>query len=147
VLKGGIWYLVAQSGKSVRSYRAANILDAQIADEMFARPAKFDLAGYWQKSSRDYEAGVYREQAEVRLSQDGFARLNLLGPYVMEAAAKTARKPDRQGWVRCTVPIESIDYGVRELMRLGEDVEVLGPPALRARMAAKLEATSKRYRA
>jgi predicted DNA-binding transcriptional regulator YafY len=65
----------------------------------------------------------------------------------MEAAAKTARKPDRQGWVRCTVPIESIDYGVRELMRLGEDVEVLGPPALRARMAAKLEATSKRYRA
>jgi predicted DNA-binding transcriptional regulator YafY len=147
VLKGGIWYLVAQSGKSVRSFRAANILDALIADELFARPAKFDLAGYWQKSSRDYEAGVYREHAEVRLSQDGFARLDLLGPYVMDAAARTARKPDRRGWVRCTVPIESIEYGIRELMRLGESVEVIGPPALRTRMAATLAAMSKRHRA
>jgi predicted DNA-binding transcriptional regulator YafY len=147
VLKGGVWYLVAQNGKSIRTYRAANIHDVQISDENFVRPAKFDLAGYWQKSSRDYEAGVYREHADVRLSQDGLARLDLLGPYVTEAAARTARKPDRQGWVRCTVPIESIDYGVRELMRLGEDVEVIGPPALRARMAAKLEAMSKRHRA
>jgi hypothetical protein len=32
-------------------------------------------------------------------------------------------------------------------MRLGEDVEVLGPPALRVRMAATLDAMSKRYRA
>ena len=147
VLKGGVWYLVAQNGKSVRSYRAGNILEAQISDEIFERPAKFDLAAYWQKSSRDYEAGVYREQAEVRLSQDGLARLDLLGPYVMAAAAKTARKPDRQGWVRCTVPIELIEYGVRELMRLGEDVDVIGPPALRAKMAAKLAAMSKRYHA
>ena len=146
VLKGGIWYLVAQSGKSVRTYRAANIHDARISDEVFARPAKFDLAGYWQKSAQDYEAGVYREQADVRLSQGGLARLDLLGPYVTEAAAKTAGKPDRRGWVRCTLPIESIEYGVRELMRLGEDVDVIGPPALRAGMTARLDAMSKLYR-
>jgi predicted DNA-binding transcriptional regulator YafY len=147
VLKGGIWYLVAQSGKSIRTYRAANIHDAQVSDEVFTRPAKFDLAGYWSKASKDYEAGVYRASADVRLSQSGLARLELLGPYVTEAAARTARKPDRQGRVRCTVPIESIDYGVCELMRLGEDVEVIGPPALRTRMAATLDAMSKRYRA
>jgi len=37
VLKGGIWYLVALSGKSVRTYRVANIHDAQMCDEVFAR--------------------------------------------------------------------------------------------------------------
>ncbi len=147
VLKGGVWYLVAQNGKSVRTYRAANIYDAQVSEEVFARPPKFDLAGYWGKASKDYEAGVYRASADVRLSQSGWARLDLLGPYVTEAAVGTAGKPDRRGWVRCTVPIESLDYGVRELMRLGEDVEVLGPPALRVRMAATLDAMSKRYRA
>jgi predicted DNA-binding transcriptional regulator YafY len=147
VLKGGVWYLVAQNGKSVRTYRAANIHEAQVGEEVFARPPKFDLAGYWSKASKDYEAGVYLASADVRLSQSGWARLDLLGPYVTEAAVGTAGKPDRQGWVRCTVPIESLDYGVRELMRLGEDVDVLGPPALRARMAATLEAMSKRYRA
>jgi predicted DNA-binding transcriptional regulator YafY len=146
VLKGGIWYLVARNGKSIRTYRAANIHDAQIGEEVFPRPAEFDLAAYWKKSSQEYEAGVYREQADVRLSRNGLARLEMLGPYVTEAAIGTAKKTDRRGWTRCTVPIESIDYGVRELMRLGEDVEVIGPPALRARMAATLAAMSKRYR-
>ncbi|MGD0144349.1 MAG: YafY family protein [Rhizomicrobium sp.] len=146
VLKGGIWYLVARSRNSIRTYRASNIHDAEISDEVFPRPAEFDLAGYWKKASRDYEVGIYREQADVRLSPDGLARLDLLGPYATEAAAKSAGKPDRRGWVRCSLPIESIEYGVRELMRLGDDVEVIGPLPLRARMTATLEAMSKRYK-
>ncbi len=147
VLKGGVWYLVAQSGKSIRTYRLANIHNAEITEETFARPKSFDLAAYWDKASREYELGVYRETAELRLSQKGFSRLDLLGPYVMEAALKTATKPDRSGWVRCTVPIESIDFGVHELMRLGEDVEIVGPPPLRERMTATLAGMSRRHRA
>ena len=59
----------------------------------------------------------------------------MLGPYVAQAVAQTSGKADRDGWVRCTIPIESVEYGVRELMRLGADVEVVAPAALRARMA------------
>ncbi|MFI4970355.1 MAG: helix-turn-helix transcriptional regulator [Lysobacterales bacterium] len=135
VLKGGIWYLVAQSGKSIRTYRAANIRDAEMCDEGFTRPKDFDLAVHWKKTVRDYEAGVYHEQAEVRLSPAGMNRLELLGPHVTSAAAKTAGKPDRNGWVRCTLPLESFDFGIRELMRLGDEVIVIGPPALRAQLA------------
>ena len=51
-------------------------------------------------------------------------------------AQETARKPDRKGWVRCTLPLESIDFGIRELMRLGDEVRVLGPARLRAEFAA-----------
>jgi predicted DNA-binding transcriptional regulator YafY len=145
VLKGGIWYLVAQSGKSVRTYRAANIHDAEISEESFARPKEFDLAAYWEKASRDYESGVYREHAVVRLSPKGLQRLELLGPYVLKAAESSAGKPDRRGWVRCTVPVESGEYGLRELIRLGNEVEVLGPPAIRERMAIALAAMSRRY--
>ena len=61
--------------------------------------------------------------------------LEMLGPYVMKSAAETAGKPDRKGWVRCTLPLESFDFGVRELMRLGTEVVVLGPPALRSLLA------------
>ncbi len=136
VLKGGVWYLVAQSGKSIRTYRAANIHEVEMSDEPFARPKGFDLAAHWSKASRDYETGVYREQADVRLSPHGLAMLEMLGPYVMEAAAKTAGKPDAKGWVRCTLPLESADHGIRELMRLGDGIRVLGPPALRAQLAA-----------
>jgi len=135
VLKAGTWYLVAQRGSLIRTYRVANVHDARISEERFLRPKAFDLAAHWEKASVDYETGVYQEHAEVRLSAKGMAMLDLLGPYVMRAAAETASEPDRNGWVRCTLPLESLDFGVRELMRLGGEINVLGPAPLRALMA------------
>jgi predicted DNA-binding transcriptional regulator YafY len=135
VLKAGVWYLVALSGRSIRTYRAARIYDAEVCADTFERPVEFDLAAHWQAAARDYEAGVYRERAQVRLSPRAMEMLDLLGPTVAEAAAKTAGKPDRLGWIHCTLPIESLDQGVRELMRLGDEVEVTGPPELRAQLA------------
>jgi predicted DNA-binding transcriptional regulator YafY len=136
VLKGGIWYLIAQHEKSIRTYRATNIHDAEVCDELFLRPKGFDLALHWAKAAREYEAGVYREQADVRLSPKGMLLLDLLGPHVIEAAFRTAGKPDRKGWLRCTLPLESFEFGLRELMRLGDEVEVIGPARLRAQFAA-----------
>lgn len=145
VLKGGIWYLVAQSGKAVRTYRVSAIFDAEIVEEAFARPDGFDLPSYWQRASREYEAGLYFETAEVRLSPKGFERLEALGPTVMDAASATAGKPDREGWVRATLPIESVDTGVRDLLRLGPEIEILGPPALRRAMADTLAVMQRRH--
>jgi predicted DNA-binding transcriptional regulator YafY len=145
VLKAGVWYLVAQSGKSIRTYRVANIHDAEITDEAFARPNGFDLAAHWERSSRAYEAGMWRDYADVRLSPRGVVLLEMLGPYVVQAARETA-KPDRDDWIRCTVPIESDSQGVRELMRLCNEVEVLGPPSLRKMMAATLATMTRRHR-
>jgi predicted DNA-binding transcriptional regulator YafY len=140
VLKAGVWYLVAQSGNSpVRTYRVTNIHDAEITDETFVRPKHFDLAAHWQNAVREYEAGVYHAEADVRLSPKGVYMLDLLGPYVMKAAAETAGKPDRKGWVRCRLPLESIDFGIRELMRLGDEVRVIGPPELRSQLAMTAE--------
>jgi len=135
VLKAGVWYLIAQSGRSIRTYRAANIRDAEVTDEPFVRPRSFDLAAHWEKAVREYEAGVYHEHADVRISPKGIYMLDLLGPYVQRAAAQTSGKPDRNGWVRCTLPLESIDFGIRELMRLGDEVRVLGPAELRTKFA------------
>jgi predicted DNA-binding transcriptional regulator YafY len=147
VLKGGIWYLIARSGMSIHTYRATNILDAEICDESFVRPENFDLAAHWERASREYEAGVYRERAVVRLSPKGWSLLDLLGPYVTRAASETAGRPDRRGWVRCRLPLESFEYGVRELMRLGDEVVVIGPRALRAQLAAAAARIAKRHAA
>jgi predicted DNA-binding transcriptional regulator YafY len=141
VLKAGVWYLVAQSGKSVRTYRVSAIFDAVMLDEPFARP-DFDLPSFWQKTSRDYEQGLYLETAEVRLTEAGLARLETAA--MAEAARRTA-KADRDGWHRCAVPIESVAVGVREFLKLGDEVEVLGPPALRAAMRETLAAMLTRH--
>ena len=145
VLKAGVWYLVAQSGKSIRTYRVAQMIDPEVTEEAFTRPKAFDLAAHWSKAARDYETATYREQADVRLSPSGMKRLGLLGGVVAEAVAKSARKPDRDGWIRCVLPVESGDPGLRELLRLGDDVEVLGPPDLRAAMAVLLTSMAHRH--
>ena len=135
VLKAGVWYLVAQSANAVRTYRAANIHDAEVTDETFQPPKHFNLAAHWEKAVREYEAGVYHEHADVRLSPQGVYMLDMLGPYVQREAARTASRPDRRGWVRCRLPLESIGYGIRELMRFGDEVIVTGPPELRMKFA------------
>jgi predicted DNA-binding transcriptional regulator YafY len=145
VLKAGVWYLLAQSGKNIRTYRVANIHNVEITDETFARPKGFDLAAHWERSSRAYEAGTWRDHADVRLSPRGVFLLEILGPYVVQTARESA-KPDRDGWIRCTLPIESGSNGVRELMRLCDEVEVLGPPSLRKMVAATLAAMARRHR-
>ncbi len=144
VLKGGVWYLVAQSGKTARTYRVAQICDPEITKEIFTRPKGFDLAAHWVESSRAYEKGLYRECADVKLSPKGLKMLELLGPHITEAAAKSAKR-DRRGWTRCSVPIESIRQGAREFMRLGDEVEVLGPPTLRIRIAEVSAAMAERH--
>jgi predicted DNA-binding transcriptional regulator YafY len=145
VLKGGVWYLVASAGKRILTYRVASIESAMPTDEPFERPSDFDLAAHWAKSSRDYELGYYRGQAQVRLSPRGVRLLRPLGPHIVEAAARTAGSPDAQGWVTVTLPIESLDDGVREMLRLEGEAEVLGPPALRQRMLETLAAIAERY--
>ena len=59
--------------------------------------------------------------------------------------AKTAGPPDRHGWLRCTIPVESGDYGIRELLRLGEDLEVLAPAPLRIQVRQALRRMLRNY--
>jgi predicted DNA-binding transcriptional regulator YafY len=145
VLKAGVWYLVSQKGNAFRTYRVGRISEAEVLDEPYSRPPKFDLAAWWARSSRDYEESSYRETATIRLSPRGRSLLDILGPYVAAAATKTASEPDERGWISCMIPLESAEYGIRELMRLGVEVEVVSPASLRAQMAQTLREVLRHY--
>jgi predicted DNA-binding transcriptional regulator YafY len=145
VLKGGVWYLVAERTEIFRTYRVTRISEAEVLAAPYVRPTGFDLSAYWERSSRDFEVGSYRTTATVRLSPRGRSLVELLGPHVEERVSKTASAPDRQGWVRCAIPLENADFGVRELMRLGPEVEVMSPVSLRKKMAGALRDMLRNY--
>jgi predicted DNA-binding transcriptional regulator YafY len=71
--------------------------------------------------------------------------LVLLTPAVIQAARQNAGEPDGAGWVRTVIPIESVRHAHAELMRFGEDVEVIEPAELRDRMAASARAVLALY--
>jgi len=135
VLKAGTWYLVADWNGEMRTFRVGNIVELTISEEAFVRPKEFDLVRFWTESSRAYEVGLYRDKAVLRLSPRGLVRLEMISEATADAARESAEPPDKDGWVRATVPIESIDMAALNFMRLGTEVEVLQPKALRRRIA------------
>jgi len=136
VLKGVAWYVVARGRSRVNAYRVSRILSAVVLDERFERPSDFDLSVYWQQWARRLERTLYRAEAVVRLSPRAVELWFLSGPVAGRALRETASEPDEQGWVRVTVPIESIEHAVVDLGRYGPSLEVLEPPELRERMRA-----------
>jgi predicted DNA-binding transcriptional regulator YafY len=135
VLKSGVWYLVAQVGRDLRTYRVFNIIELSVAEEHFERPRDFDLVRFWTTATRAYEVGLYRGKAVLRVSPRGMTKWELFGSAVAQAAAETASPPDSDGWSRVVIPIESVDQAATDLIRLGADAEVLEPLELRCRIA------------
>lgn|GEM_PF-6692733 len=87
----------------------------------------------WQASTRRFETGVYNGTALLRVSVWGLRLLRQFSTAVAEAADRSA-ETDRKGWVRVSVPIESVVHAANQLINLGADAEVLAPPPLRAEL-------------
>jgi predicted DNA-binding transcriptional regulator YafY len=143
VLKAGTWYVVAERSGERRTYRVSNIESLTPSGNHFTRPKDFDLVRFWTESSRAFEVGLYREQAVLRASPRAMMRLERLGATVTEAARESADAPDSDGWVRITIPIESIDQAAIDLLMLGTEAEVLKPRELRRRIATAARGMAK----
>ncbi|MEA2527617.1 MAG: hypothetical protein QOF73_4844 [Thermomicrobiales bacterium] len=147
VLKGGAWYLVGAVAGQERTYRVSRILELETLDERCERPEGFDLVGYWTTWSEQFLTRLYRHEAVVRLSPRGLE----LFPYLFNTMATravmaSAGTPDAEGWTRVTVPMESITHAPAELLRLGAEAVVIGPPELRERMAEIADGLAGLYR-
>jgi predicted DNA-binding transcriptional regulator YafY len=135
VLKNGVWYLIGRVGEDLRTYRVSRIETLTVLDETFLPPPGFDLQTHWQANEAAFEDTLYRLHAQVRLSPVGMERASRLTRARARSVADSAGPPDADGWREAQLPIESLREGVGVLSMLGGEVEVLGPPELRAAMA------------
>jgi predicted DNA-binding transcriptional regulator YafY len=144
VLKGGHWYLVAAVKGQPRTYRISNVRTVVLRDAPARRPRAFDLARYWQAWAADFEARLLSMRAVVKLSPEGLRLLRDLSPAAFEAAATSV--PCRPaGWVRADIPLEGGDHGLRQLLQLGGEVEVLEPESLREALRAEAQKVAARH--
>jgi predicted DNA-binding transcriptional regulator YafY len=139
VLKAGRWYVVAAPGP--RTYRVDQILRLEVRGERFAVPDGFDLAGHWRAYQAGFHARLHRAEAEVRISPRG---AELLGGAAARALEATG-VPEAGGWRRAVLPVESPEQAHALFLGLGGEVEVLGPPELRRRLAESVRALGALY--
>lgn len=168
VLKAGIWYLVARVREDAdrgagaegayRVYRVERFERAEpvgadgsggaggVGAQGFERDEDFDLPGFWARRAAAFAQSILRDEVTVRLSPEGLRRL----PYVTdriaaEDAVAAAGEPDDRGWTAVRLRVESPDVAYTQLLTLGPDAEVLGPPELRARFATAAARSAELY--
>jgi predicted DNA-binding transcriptional regulator YafY len=159
IIKAGEWYLAALPrggggargrGTSPRTYRVSNIRSL-VVEGSFIRPKSFDLSAHWSESTRRFERDIHHGSAQVRLSPRGRRLLGGASAAVEEAIEQAAAAevadddPASKGWLRVTIPIESIEHATGQLLALGVDVEVLEPPELRERLRDTARAVAAVY--
>ncbi|MCH0540086.1 WYL domain-containing protein [Streptomyces sp. MUM 203J] len=145
VLKGGIWYLVARADGDVRTYRVSRFLDVEVTTQGFERPDGFDLAASWDHSSRRLEGALLQGTARLRVSPRGLRLLPMLFGAVGVRAVEGAGPPGPDGWAEAVLEVETTAVAVGDLLRLGTEAEVLGPPPLREAVAGTVAELAGRY--
>ncbi|NLU69477.1 WYL domain-containing protein [Streptomyces sp. HNM0574] len=156
VLKAGVWYVVgrvperrAAGDPAWRTYRVDRVtaLDpAPGADGPFTRDPSFDLAAYWEETAADFARALLRTAVTVRLTARGLRRLPAVTDRAgADEALAHVPAPDADGRVTLRLPVESEDVAFDQLSRLGADVEVLAPPALRTRFREHARALTALY--
>jgi predicted DNA-binding transcriptional regulator YafY len=141
VIKGRIWYLIAAVEGALRTYRVSRVRAAETVDQPCERPEGFDLAAYWQASVVRFKADLPQYVVRVRVAPWRVRRLR--GQRFVTIQQETS--PDVQGWVTLVVDMETEDEALRIVLGLGEDVEVLEPPAMRQRVIDTLARAAALY--
>jgi predicted DNA-binding transcriptional regulator YafY len=130
VLKAGNWYLVARGHDKLRIFNVADILTLEALADSFNPPDDFDLAGWWAKSTDEFEMRLRPGIAYLRASPIGLQRLRLLGSFAGEAVAK-ADPPDDKGWRALALPLETIASAAPMLLGIGPEIDIVEPVQLR----------------
>jgi predicted DNA-binding transcriptional regulator YafY len=145
VLKAGVWYLVASVGDKPRTYRVSNIRELEVLADASKRPRRFDLARHWEATSREFEERLMSGRAIIRASPEGRRLLRDNYPAAHEALEAHHTKAQPAGWVKAEIPIEGDQQAARQLLRLGAEVEVLGPASFRKAVALEAKRVAAIY--
>ena len=145
VLKAGVWYIVALSDDSLRTYRVGRVAGARRLDEPFERPDDFDLATFWAESSAAYERDAPRVEVTVRVREDriGWLRRAVGGPAVDRAVRLPVEDPE--DWQHLRLRIDWPDEVPAFLLSVGPGLEVLDPPDIRQQTIDLARATVAHY--
>jgi predicted DNA-binding transcriptional regulator YafY len=146
VLKGNVWYVIADDGRNARRmYRVSRIRVADLLPHRFDRPGDFNLAAAWAKRKAEFTAALPTYPVDVRVSPSGRRFLDLLQEGAPPLPLPDDLPVEEEGWIRLSLTFERPQSAARLLLQLGGDIEVLAPAELRRIMTEAATALSTMY--
>jgi predicted DNA-binding transcriptional regulator YafY len=131
VAKASVWYLVAGTEEGLRTFRLSRVRSVQVTDIPVERPEGFDLAETWRSIVDTLDQRRAGYVADARVEADGVRWLR---------AAFGTRLSVGEAGLDGRVSVELRSWSehslASELAGFGGLVEVVGPPEVRAELAA-----------
>ena len=138
VARGSVWYLVASRDEELRTYRLSRIREAVLDRQESKTPSDFDLASYWESSTREFRERLPRYYATF-----------LVAPSVMRWARYRGWRLEGEcaegNRVRIRVRFDTEEEGLQFALSFGADAEVIEPPELRSKVLEAARGTVERY--
>ncbi len=131
VAKAGVWYLVSARKEAINVRRVTGFQDVYLTNEIFERPASFDLAAFWEEWCTDYEKFLGNFSATVRVAPDFISELPRYFSNAIHARIEQPESTDEDGWIRLELKFNSFEDTRDRILSFGRGVEVLSPLALR----------------
>lgn len=141
----GGWHLVCLWEGQFRVLRLAQIIEARVEEEIFQRPAGFDLAEFWHRWRAEVERLRPTYSVTVRVSP---AMMPYFSPHFRDVIAGPAAKQGfkrSDGWFEVSLCFDSLQTARTRLMGFGAGIEVLDPPVLRTSIIDFAEQLLKLY--
>ncbi|MGW5194735.1 helix-turn-helix transcriptional regulator [Kribbella sp. NPDC004138] len=135
VAKARTWYLVAaRTDGRLRTYRLSRLTSAELTDDTFTRPADFDLATYWARAQREFQASRPSYPIVLKVRDHAVRRFRPLQPML---------PADNTWWIIHT-DLENPHEACAAVLAQAGAAQVVAPPELitMVREAARLVAAS-----
>ena len=129
--KGSLWYLIARVDDGMRTYRVSRVRSARVLEESFVRPPDFDLAAYWEQSSRDFVAGLPRYPVALQVPVNVLQSIYRVGGRVR---VEQISEPDREGFISVQLMFDTEAEACGCVLSFGAGVEIVEPIELRQRV-------------
>jgi predicted DNA-binding transcriptional regulator YafY len=137
VCKQTVWYLIAQTSAGMRTYRVSRMQDAVVLAVQFDRPAKFDLAAYWKRSTAKLRDQKQNVSATVALSPEAVLSINRWCP-MTALTNHPAQSSLPKDWRVHEVEFENYQQARFVILGLGPRAIPLAPKTLCKEIATDL---------
>jgi len=129
VCKRTSWYLVARAPAGMRTYRVSRMREAMMLAIGFRRPARFDLAAHWKRSTASFREQQKPYEAAIALAPEAMPLIQPWCPMIALPQHAAMRRL-AGGWMVYQVQFESSHQARFVALGLGSRAQTLGPQEL-----------------
>ncbi|MFZ4452445.1 helix-turn-helix transcriptional regulator [Salibacterium aidingense] len=144
VAKGSRWYFIAsKENDEIRNYRASRILSATPVEETFERPKDFNLAQYWESSTKEFIENLPRYEVLAEVAPSAMAWLPFSDRFVQIVEGGSE---NQNGWIPVKLLFDAEDEAKGYILGSADQMKVIEPKELHDKILETAEAVVAFYK-